>query len=42
MTLAAIVFEEAGKVRQTSVTAPSKSPLDAAKTLFREIYAEDR
>jgi hydroxymethylbilane synthase len=42
MTLAAIVFEEAGKVRQASVTAPSKSPLDAAKTLFREIYAEDR
>jgi hydroxymethylbilane synthase len=42
MTLAAIVFEEAGKVRQDSITAPSKSPLDAAKTLFREIYAEDR
>jgi hydroxymethylbilane synthase len=42
MTLAAIVFEEAGKVRQASVTVPSKSPLDAAKTLFREIYAEDR
>jgi hydroxymethylbilane synthase len=42
MTLAAIVFEEAGKVRQASVTTPSKSPLDAAKTLFREIYAEDR
>lgn len=42
MTLAGIVFEEAGKVRQASVTAPFKSPLDAAKTLFREIYAEDR
>jgi hydroxymethylbilane synthase len=42
MTLAAIVFEDAGKVRQASVTTPSKSPLDAAKTLFREIYAEDR
>jgi hydroxymethylbilane synthase len=42
MTLAAIVFEDVGKVRQASVTAPSKSPLDAAKTLFREIYAEDR
>lgn len=42
MTLAAIVFEDAGKVRQASVRAPSKSPLDAAKTLFREIYAEDR
>src|SRR5258708_680949 len=36
------VFHNAGKVRQASVTAPSKSPLDAAKTLFREIYAEDR
>jgi hydroxymethylbilane synthase len=42
MTLAGIVFEEAGKVRQASVTAPLKSPLDAAKTLFGEIYAEDR
>jgi hydroxymethylbilane synthase len=42
MMLAGIVFEEAGKVRQASVTAPCKSPLDAAKTLFGEIYAEDR
>jgi hydroxymethylbilane synthase len=42
MTLAGIVFEEAGRVRQGSVTAPLKSPLDAAKTLFQEIYGEDR
>ena len=42
MTLAGIVFEEAGKVRQGSVTAAFKSPVDAAKTLFREIYGEDR
>jgi len=42
MTLAGIVFEEAGRVRQGSVTAPFKSPLDAAKTLFQEIYGEDR
>ena len=57
MTVAGIVFEEAGKVRQASITAAYKSPpfgtppfgappfgtpLDAAKTLFREIYAEDR
>ena len=42
MTLAAIVFEEAGKVRQGSVTVPIKAPSDAAKVLYREIYAEDR
>jgi hydroxymethylbilane synthase len=42
MSLAAIVFEETGKVRRASVTVPLKSPLDAAKVLFREIYAEDR
>jgi hydroxymethylbilane synthase len=42
MTLAGIVFEEAGKVRQGSVKAAFKSPVDAAKTLFREIYGEDR
>jgi hydroxymethylbilane synthase len=42
MTLAAIVFEEAGKVRQGSVTVPIKAPLDAARVLYREIYAEDR
>jgi len=42
MTLAAIVFEEAGKLRQGSVTMPAKAPLDAADVLYREIYAEDR
>ena len=42
MTLAAIVFEEAGKLRQGSVTVPAKAPLDAAQVLYREIYAEDR
>jgi hydroxymethylbilane synthase len=42
MTLAAIVFEETGKVRQGSVTVPPKAPLDAAQVLYREIYAEDR
>jgi hypothetical protein len=42
MTLAAIVFEEAGKIRQGSVIVPSRAPLDAAQVLYREIYAEDR
>jgi hydroxymethylbilane synthase len=42
MTLAAIVFEEAGKLRQGSVTMPARAPLDAAEVLYREIYAEDR
>lgn len=42
MTLAAIVFEDAGKLRQGSVTMPAKTPLDAAEALYREIYAEDR
>ena len=42
MTLAAIVFEEAGKLRQGSVTVPVKAPLDAAQVLYRKIYAEDR
>ena len=42
MTLAAIVFEEAGKVRQGSVTVPVKAPSDAAQVLYRKIYAEDR
>jgi hydroxymethylbilane synthase len=42
MTLAAIVFEDAGKVRQGSVTVSAKAPLDAARVLYREIYAEDR
>jgi hydroxymethylbilane synthase len=42
MTLAAIVFEDAGKLRQGSVTMPAKAPLDAAEALYREIYAEDR
>ena len=42
MTLAAIVFEDTGKLRQGSVTMPAKSPLDAAEALYREIYAEDR
>ena len=42
MKLAAIVFEEAGKMRQGSVTGPRKAPLDAAQVLYREIYAEDR
>ena len=42
MTLAAIVFEEGGKVRQGSVTVPIKTPLDPAQVLYREIYAEDR
>jgi hydroxymethylbilane synthase len=42
MTLAAIIFEEAGKLRQGSVTVPAKAPLDAAQILYREIYAEDR
>jgi hydroxymethylbilane synthase len=42
MTLAAIVFEDAGKLRQGSVTMPAKAPLDAAAVLYREIYAEDR
>jgi hydroxymethylbilane synthase len=42
MTLAAIIFEEAGKLRQGSVTVPAKAPLDTAQILYREIYAEDR
>ena len=42
LNLAAIVFEDGGKVRQASVTAPSRSPQDAAKMLLQEIYAEDR
>ena len=42
MILAAIVFEEAGKLRQGSVTMPAKAPLDVAEVLYREIYAEDR
>jgi hydroxymethylbilane synthase len=42
MTLAAIVFEEAGKMRQGTVTMPCKAPLDAAQVLYREIYDEDR
>ena len=42
MTLAAIVFEDAGKLRQGSITMPAKTPLDAAEALYREIYAEDR
>jgi hydroxymethylbilane synthase len=42
MTLAAIVFEDAGKLRQGSVTMPAKAPLDAAEVLYREIYAKDR
>jgi hydroxymethylbilane synthase len=42
MTLAAIVFEDAGKVRRGSVTVPAKAPLDAAQVLYRKIYAEDR
>lgn len=42
MTLAAIVFEDAGKLRQGSVTMPAKAPFDAAEALYQEIYAEDR
>jgi hydroxymethylbilane synthase len=46
MTLAAIVFEAAGKVRQGSVTVPVpaafQTPFTAAQRLHREIYAEDR
>jgi hydroxymethylbilane synthase len=42
MTLAAIVFEDAGKLRQGSVTMPARAPLDAAEVLYREIYAKDR
>ena len=42
MTLAAIVFEDAGKLRQGSVTMPAKAPLEAAEALYRKIYAEDR
>jgi len=42
MTMAAIVFEDAGKLRQGSVTLPAKAPLEAAEALYREIYAEDR
>jgi hydroxymethylbilane synthase len=42
MTLAAIVFEEAGKLRQGSVTMSAKAPSDAAEVLYRRIYAEDR
>jgi hydroxymethylbilane synthase len=42
MTMVAIVFEEAGKIRQGSVTGPLKAPLDTAQVLYREIYAEDR
>jgi hydroxymethylbilane synthase len=42
MTLTAIVFEEAGKLRQGSVTMPARAPLDVAGVLHREIYAEDR
>jgi hydroxymethylbilane synthase len=42
MTLAAVIFEETGNVRRAAVTSPFRSPLDAAKVLFREIYAEDR
>ena len=42
MTLAAIIFEETGKVLRAEVTIPFRSPQDAAKVLFQEIYAEDR
>jgi hydroxymethylbilane synthase len=42
MTLAGIIFEEAGNVRQGSVAAQRNAPLDAAQVLYREIYAEDR
>ncbi len=42
MTLAAIVFEAAGKMRQGSVAVPLKASLDAAQVLYRKIYAEDR
>jgi hydroxymethylbilane synthase len=42
MTLTAIVFDEAGKLRRGSVTVPVKAPLNAAQALYREIYAEDR
>src|ERR1700683_3658789 len=42
MTLAAIVFEAAGKMRQGSVVVPLKASLDAAQVLYRKIYAEDR
>jgi len=42
MTLAAIVFEETGKLLQGSVTMPARAPLDAAEVLYREIYAEER
>jgi hydroxymethylbilane synthase len=46
MTLAAIVFEAEGRVRQGSVTVPLKTtlqaPLDAAQVLHRKIYAQDR
>jgi hydroxymethylbilane synthase len=42
MTLAAIVFEGAGKMRQGSVAVPLKASLDAAQVLYRKIYAEDR
>jgi hydroxymethylbilane synthase len=42
MTVAAIVFEDSGKLRQGSVTMPAKAPLGAAEALYREIYAEDR
>ena len=42
MTLAAIVFEAAGKMRQGSVAVPLKASLDAAQVLYREIYAEER
>jgi len=42
MTITAIVFEGTGKVRSGSVTLRFQSPLEAAKVLFREIYAEPR
>jgi hydroxymethylbilane synthase len=42
MTMAAIVFEAAGKMRQGSVAVPFKASLDAAQVLYRKIYAEDR
>jgi hydroxymethylbilane synthase len=42
ITMTAIIFEATGKVRSGSITIPFRSPHDAAKVLFRDIYAERR
>ena len=42
IAMTAIIFESTGKVRSASVTVPFRSPHDAARILFENIYAERR